>query len=201
MALTKEQVFSVADEMFADGKAPTLIAIRASLGTGSYSTIAGYLNEWKAASRASVDSAVLVPDELDSIVRAFAAGVWGSALRLASDEFEERKVLVDLELDRLRSDLKEAFVVAEQEQEAANSTGRRNGALEVDLVELRRQLQDRDERIAEMEGAVKQGTASYELLLAKMTATMPGEFKKLSEVVRVPGAKAVVKKKVLGSRK
>ena len=47
MAVTKEQIFSAADELAASGQRPTLEAIRQITG-GSYTTISPALNEWKA---------------------------------------------------------------------------------------------------------------------------------------------------------
>ena len=47
MAVTKEQIFSAADELAAAGQKPTLEAIRQRTG-GSYTTISPALNEWKA---------------------------------------------------------------------------------------------------------------------------------------------------------
>ena len=47
MAVTKEQIFSAADELAASGQRPTLEAIRKITG-GSYTTISPALNEWKA---------------------------------------------------------------------------------------------------------------------------------------------------------
>jgi colicin import membrane protein len=47
MAVTKEQIFSAADDLAAAGQRPTLEAIRQITG-GSYTTISPALNEWKA---------------------------------------------------------------------------------------------------------------------------------------------------------
>ena len=47
MAVTKEQIFSAADDLAAAGQKPTLEAIRQRTG-GSYTTISPALNEWKA---------------------------------------------------------------------------------------------------------------------------------------------------------
>lgn len=47
LAVTKEQIFSAADELAAAGQKPTLEAILQRTG-GSYTTIWPALNEWKA---------------------------------------------------------------------------------------------------------------------------------------------------------
>lgn len=41
MAITKEQIFAVADELDAAGQNPTLASVRKQLGGGSFTTISG----------------------------------------------------------------------------------------------------------------------------------------------------------------
>ena len=48
MALTKDQILQAADQLAAAGTAPTLAAVRAAVGGGSYTTINKTLKEWKA---------------------------------------------------------------------------------------------------------------------------------------------------------
>src|SRR3546814_11492606 len=48
MAITKEQIFAVADELDAAGQNPTLASVRKQLGGGSFTTISEALNEWRA---------------------------------------------------------------------------------------------------------------------------------------------------------
>jgi len=46
MAITTEQVHAAADAVAATGKNPTVAAVRAHLGTGSFSTITPILKAW-----------------------------------------------------------------------------------------------------------------------------------------------------------
>ncbi|KLD29517.1 KrfA, partial [Xanthomonas perforans] len=39
MAITKDQIWKIADQLDADGVKPTLSAVRKKLGSGSYTTI------------------------------------------------------------------------------------------------------------------------------------------------------------------
>jgi hypothetical protein len=48
MAISKDDVFKVADAIDAAGQSPTLAAVRKALGGGSFTTISQPLNEWKA---------------------------------------------------------------------------------------------------------------------------------------------------------
>ena len=44
MAVTREQIFAVADELDAAGQKPTLAAVRKALGGGSFTTISEAMN-------------------------------------------------------------------------------------------------------------------------------------------------------------
>lgn len=46
-SITRDDVFSAADEIFATGKNPTQAAIRTKLGRGSFSTINKHLADWR----------------------------------------------------------------------------------------------------------------------------------------------------------
>nr|WP_267785071.1 DNA-binding protein [Paenarthrobacter ureafaciens]MCY0975712.1 DNA-binding protein [Paenarthrobacter ureafaciens] len=48
MAISKEQIFAVADELDAAGQNPTLANVRKQLGSGSFTTISEAMNEWRA---------------------------------------------------------------------------------------------------------------------------------------------------------
>ena len=47
MAISKEQIFAVADELDAAGQNPTLANVRKQLGSGSFTTISEAMNEWR----------------------------------------------------------------------------------------------------------------------------------------------------------
>ena len=49
MGITKDQIWAAADELQRLGKSPTLVAVREAIGeTGSFSTIAPVMAEWRA---------------------------------------------------------------------------------------------------------------------------------------------------------
>mgnify|MGYP000931500457 FL=1 len=84
MAVTKEQIFSAADELAAAGQKPTLEAIRQRTG-GSYTTISPALNEWKA--RQATAAAPLrepAPQAVADRLAELGADVWAVALDLAN---------------------------------------------------------------------------------------------------------------------
>lgn len=80
MAIRKDDVFRVADQMFADGVSPSLTGIRTALGSGSFSTISGFLAEWKSASRAApVVGVEDVPDEVSDCFAPALRSMWAMA--------------------------------------------------------------------------------------------------------------------------
>ena len=87
MAIKKDDVFRVADEMFADGVSPSLVAIRSKLGSGSFSTISGFLAEWKSASRtAPVQGDEEVPEEVQDVFAPALRSMWAMAQAQALQE-------------------------------------------------------------------------------------------------------------------
>lgn len=48
MALSADQIFSVADALDLEGQAPTLANVRKRLGRGSFTTISEAMTAWKA---------------------------------------------------------------------------------------------------------------------------------------------------------
>jgi len=47
VAITREEIFRIADEIDATGQSPTLAAVRKALGGGSFTTISSAMGEWK----------------------------------------------------------------------------------------------------------------------------------------------------------
>lgn len=134
MAITKDQVFAIADQMFQDGIAPTLISLRAALGTGSYSTIAGFLSEWKAASRGDVVQEIDMPVELEPVAMTFARSYWSACHKLAQETIVVLMKENDLKLHKAETAQHDAYVVAEQVQQDFDALFKENVKL-VDLLE------------------------------------------------------------------
>ncbi len=105
MAVTKEQIFSAADELAAAGQRPTLEAIRQITG-GSYTTISPALNEWKA--RQATAAAPLrepAPQAVADRLAELGADVWAVALDLANAELEADRAEATELADKLAGDV------------------------------------------------------------------------------------------------
>lgn len=95
MALTKKDIFEVADELAVKGEKVTQLTVREVLGSGSFSTIAEALREWRELQdeEAELQEAEL-PKEIDNELRSFGMAMWKQAQSIAVEGFsEERKVL------------------------------------------------------------------------------------------------------------
>jgi DNA repair exonuclease SbcCD ATPase subunit len=112
MATTAE-IHAVADKIAADGGSPTLVAVRAALGGGSFSTISEAMKLWKA-SRTAASAAPMreaAPAAVAERMAEVAGEVWAMALDLANHRLQAEREALDLaraEVERGRRDAIEA---------------------------------------------------------------------------------------------
>lgn len=107
MGITKDQIWAAADELQRLGQAPTLAAVREMLGeTGSFSTIAPAMSDWRALQAKTAGVKIPVPEAFSARMRQQAEHVWADALSVADE-------LISSERDALR--------VARKELEAERS--------------------------------------------------------------------------------
>lgn len=159
MAITKDQIFAVADELDSVGKNPTLAAVRKQLGGGSFTTISEAMNEWRARRTAQIaPTREPAPQAIMEKLVVFGGELWALAMEMANNrlaaerealesarqEMEETRQEVAELADQLASELDEAKgrIVALQ---AADVAARG----EVD--ELRGKLAASSERVATAE--------------------------------------------------
>lgn len=89
MAITREQIHSIANTLNAQGMRPTLAAVRRMLGAGSFTTISEALNEWKMAQSADAgkQGQESIPDLLMERLHTFGSVLWLDAMGLATNRF------------------------------------------------------------------------------------------------------------------
>ena len=101
MGITKDHIFAAADELQRLGKSPTLVAVREALGeTGSFSTIAPVMAEWRSLQARKTSVKTPMPEGFSARMRQQAEHVWADALGVADE-------LVSSERDALRAARKE----------------------------------------------------------------------------------------------
>jgi len=149
MAITKEQIFQVADELDAAGQNPTLAGVRKALGGGSFTTISEGMSEWR--SRKAAEAAPLrdpAPQAVTDKMTEMGGELWAVALelanaRLASEREALEAVRVEMEGTRL-----EAVELADQLTREMDDTKAHMAALEAQIGEVRAEADEQRQNAA-----------------------------------------------------
>ncbi|TBW93065.1 DNA-binding protein [Xanthomonas citri] len=120
MAITKDQIWKIADQLDADGVKPTLSAVRKKLGSGSYTTIQDAMNEWKQRKLQKTQPVVepLPPDVVEA-VGVLAAEIWTVARTAAERALAGDRERLAEEFTALQEQVRESLEVADQLNEEA----------------------------------------------------------------------------------
>jgi chromosome segregation ATPase len=115
MAITKDQIFAVADELDAAGQNATLAAVRKALGGGSFTTISEGMTEWKAR-KAAKETPLRepAPPAVADRLAELGAEIWSSALDLANARLAAERDSLDAARLQLEADKAEAAELADQ---------------------------------------------------------------------------------------
>lgn len=115
MSNLKEQLFSIADRLHAEfGRFPTNAEIRNEIGSGSMSTIAPILREWRntKTSPVSEESQIAIPEPVIEIMNKYNQDIWLSANKNAlsmvsavKQEYEQKCADIQEELDNSYADI------------------------------------------------------------------------------------------------
>ena len=115
MAITRDQIFAVADEIDAAGQNATLAAVRKALGGGSFTTISEGMTEWKTRKAARETplrepAPVMVGERLTEL----GTEIWSAALELANGRLDSEREALEAARRQLESDKAEAAELADQ---------------------------------------------------------------------------------------
>lgn len=151
MALTKQDIFAVADELATKGGKVTQLTVRELLGSGSFSTIAEALREWRElqSDEDQLQEAEL-PKEVEEELKSFGVTIWKQAQNLATEGFgEERKALRRVKEDALLEveETREAMKVLEKEDTEKNNKVVELGNKIDQLQDTNKILQDKNEEL------------------------------------------------------
>lgn len=156
MAITKEQIFKVADELRAAGITPTLVAVRDKLGGGSFSTISPAMAEWwqrQAEKQARLGESI--PHHLAERLGDFGAELWSAALESANGRLVSERAALEATRVQLETAQREAAELADHlsaELDQANNrivaldTAEQKARKEADT--LRAQITEAQQRVA-----------------------------------------------------
>lgn len=145
MGITKDQIWAAADELQRLGKSPTLVAVREAIGeTGSFSTIAPVMAEWRALQAKTTTAKTPIPEAFSARMRQQTEHVWADALGVADE-------LVSSERDALRAARKEL-----ETERAEMASLLDHAAEQLAAATLRhRDLEAKNEELSELNAAIK----------------------------------------------
>lgn len=134
---TLDQIHAAADSLAADGKKPTLAAVRAMVG-GSYSTLSPALARWRVEQDQSSSTATItdsVPPVVSQALLIAAATAWREAQSLAQAQIDAERD--QLALARAQADEQVSDALAAADASAADADAARQA-----LKDLQQQFQD-----------------------------------------------------------
>lgn len=121
MAITHDDIAAAAEELIERGENPTLAAVRATLGSGSFTTISESLKRWRS-ERAESEATpeIEVPETIAVSAEKFTSSLWSLALETARGEFDDERTAISDERMRFNSErtqLTEALTTLEAEMD------------------------------------------------------------------------------------
>ena len=145
MAITKEQIFAVADELDGAGQNPTLAVVRKVIGGGSFTTISQAMTEWKAR-KAEKEAPIreAPPPSVTELISALGAEVWSAALTLANGRLATERAALEEARVQLEADKAEAAELADQMSGELDALRAEHRAQDQEIAMLRKVLGERD---------------------------------------------------------
>jgi len=127
--ISEQQVIEAAEQLAQSGQAVTVAAVREVIGSGSFSTINGFLAKWKdSGDRKPAD----IPDMPDNVARAMRQ-LWAAAWRDAQAAIQAEREALDAgrrEMEQARREMGQEIARLEAENgQQAEAMARLNGEL------------------------------------------------------------------------
>jgi len=162
LIVTEEQVFAIADQLYAVGTQPTIILVQERIGGGSYTTIKRYLDAWK--QQQTRQPVVEVPADVTAQGMAAIQAIWTTAAQLAQEQ-----VVHD------RADAQRQVAEAQAALAAAEAAITRQ---EAEADQLGGQLAEQQQRIEELTGQLTHARTEA----ATATATMQAQGERVNDL-------------------
>ena len=115
MAINTQDIHAAADRLVAEGQSPTLAAVRAALGGGSFTTISEAMKTWKAAQQiAAAPMREAAPVAVTARVGELASEIWAVALGMANDRLASERESLQATRHEMEQAQAEAAELADQ---------------------------------------------------------------------------------------
>lgn len=155
MAITVTDIHNAADTLVSKGKRPTLTAIRAELGTGSFSTISEALKTWKEHQLQQTQVVATAPESVGHRAAELATQVW----LIAQEEAERSMQLERATMQEQRQELEAKRAEAIEAADAAVAT---QEMLQEQLEATKNRLDTIEQQIAVLKALLKEATTRAE---------------------------------------
>jgi len=191
--ISKQEVFTAANQLLGEGKDPTIEQIRQILKTGSNSTIAGHLRDWRATQSDAQAMAMNegIPPDIVSVVK----GLWERINTQAGMKVEEIEETAYRAISKLQQELdkyknnnrrwQKLFSSWQQEKAQLNSDNKlleeNIDALQAKFKTQSEQLQEKRMRIEELHRLHTQSQKNIENLFEKQLHDLQHENKALAQ--------------------
>ena len=152
--VTQQAVTEAAEALIVEGAEPSIVAVQARIGGGSYSTVKKFLDVWKQQRAEAATAAPETPAEVQAKGQEFARIVWALASREAQAEAQQAKDEAQAEVAAVRVELAEATneIARLEGVEAAQAATIDQQAAKLREVELAlAEAQTQARRVAELE--------------------------------------------------
>lgn len=181
--VTQQAVAEAAEALIVEGAEPSIVAVQARIGGGSYSTVKKFLDVWKQQRAEAATAAPDTPAEVQAKGQEFARAVWALASREAQAEARQAKDEAHAEVAAVRVELADAHneitrLEGVEASQAATIDQQAAKLREVELALAEAQTQAR--RVAELEKSLAD-------LRAELDASRKEATDKAVEAGRVAG--------------
>lgn len=152
--VTQQAVTEAAEALIVEGAEPSIVAVQARIGGGSYSTVKKFLDVWKQQRAEAATAAPETPAEVQAKGQEFARIVWALASREAQAEAQQAKDEAQAAVAAVRVELAEATneIARLEGVEAAQAATIDQQAAKLREVELAlAEAQTQARRVAELE--------------------------------------------------
>ena len=152
--VTQQAVTDAAEALIVEGAEPSIVAVQARIGGGSYSTVKKFLDVWKQQRAEAATAAPETPAEVQAKGQEFARIVWALASREAQAEAQQAKDEAQAAVAAVRVELAEATneIARLEGVEAAQAATIDQQAAKLREVELAlAEAQTQARRVAELE--------------------------------------------------
>ena len=166
MAITRDQIFAIADQLDSEGNNPTLAKVRKQLGGGSYTTISEVMAEWKVRkfARSAQSQREPLPQQLVERLGDFGGDLWQLALELATIRYSAEREAQEVVRTEQEVEKREAVELADHLSAEVERLQERERLLEATETKLHAECEIlRSQHLAIAERAVKAEARAEEI--------------------------------------